>query len=161
MLAVVASVSGAQVLVNLKFIEALVSFLQESTKPLTAGEVVDTGEEEEEEEEEEERREAASRHQVASRTQSVVEKGKESKMSVSVKVVHPLVALLEDARQMDSPALVCQVSTPCCSLTTPSLVTQWPQSQLLCMCGLVQIIQWPTYCLMWGWTGSDAVLRHD
>ena len=100
-------------LVNLKFIEALTVFLLESIKPLKPDKPVDT-EEEEEKEKEEGREDTAPRHEVASslsRTQSMVEgKGKESKMSISVKVTHPLVALLEDARQPYSPALVCQVS---------------------------------------------------
>ena len=105
-------------LVNLKFIEALTVFLLESIKPLQPDKPVNTeeGEKEEEQEEEEEkdkdkgREDTAPHHEVASslsRTQSME---KESKMSISVKVTHPLVALLEDARQPYSPALVCQVS---------------------------------------------------
>ena len=103
---------------NLKFIEALTVFLLESIKPLQPDKPVNTeeGEKEEEQEEEEEkekdkgREDTAPHHEVAaslSRTQSME---KESKMSISVKVTHPLVALLEDARQPYSPALVCQVS---------------------------------------------------
>ena len=106
-------------LVNLKFIEALTVFLLESIKPLQPDKPVNTeeGEKEEEEEQEEQeedkdkgREDTAPHHEVASslsRTQSME---KESKMSISVKVTHPLVALLEDARQPYSPALVCQVS---------------------------------------------------
>lgn len=108
---------------NLKFIEALVLFLLESVKPLSPDKMVDTeeGEEGEGEEEEDigEKKDVVLSHQVSSvsRTQSVVEK--ESKMTVSVKIVHPLVALLEDARQSNSPALVCQVSS--CPSTAPSV----------------------------------------
>ena len=103
-------------LVNLKFIEALTVFLLESIKPLQPDKPVNTeeGDKDKEEEEEEDkdkgREDTAPHHEVASslsRTQSME---KESKMSISVKVTHPLVALLEDARQPYSPALVCQVS---------------------------------------------------
>ena len=95
-------------LVNLKFIEALTVFLSESIKPLQPDKPVNT--EEEEKEKDKGREDTAPHHEVASslsRTQSME---KESKMSISVKVTHPLVALLEDARQPYSPALVCQVS---------------------------------------------------
>ena len=101
---------------NLKFIEALTVFLLESIKPLQPDKPVNTeeGDKDKEEEEEEDkdkgREDTAPHHEVASslsRTQSME---KESKMSISVKVTHPLVALLEDARQPYSPALVCQVS---------------------------------------------------
>lgn len=37
--------------------------------------------------------------------------GRESRIQISVEVVRPLIALLEDAKQMDSTALVCQVSS--------------------------------------------------
>ena len=92
---------------NLKFIEALVTFLLDSVKPLTEGEVVDA---KEEEEKEEEIKDTVSHHHLSSvsRTQSVVEE-RESTMIISAKIVHPLVALLEDASQINSHALVCQV----------------------------------------------------
>lgn len=66
-----------------------------------------TGDEEEEEEEVK-----ALRHQVSpvSRSHSTTG-GRESRIQISVEVVRPLIALLEDARQMDSTALVCQVSS--------------------------------------------------
>ena len=106
---VAATVDGVQVLVNLKFIKVLVSFLQDSTAPLIRG-TLKEGEEEEEEKEDERR---TLYHQVStmSRSQSRVEEGKESRINISAKVFRPLVALLEDAQQMDSAALVCQVSS--------------------------------------------------
>ena len=99
------TVDGIQVLANLKFIEAVVSFLMESIKPLTRGTATDGGEEEEEE------RGPALHHQLStvSRSPSTVSV-KESRLQISAKVVRPLVALLEDARQMNSAALVCQVN---------------------------------------------------
>ena len=91
---------------NLKFIEALVTFLLDSVKPLTEGEVMDA---KEEEEKEEEIKDTVSHHHLSSvSTQSVVEE-RESTMIISAKIVHPLVALLEDACQINSHALVCQV----------------------------------------------------
>ena len=109
---VAATVDGIQVLVNLKFIKVLVAFLRDSTAPLTRG-TLKEGEEEMEEEEDERKRGTALYHQVStmSRSQSRVEEGKESRINVSAKVFRPLVALLEDAQQMDSAALVCQVSS--------------------------------------------------
>ena len=110
---VAVTVDEIQVLVNLKFIKALVTFLRESTAPLSRGTLKDgEGEGEEEEEEEEGKRGMALYHQTTlSRSQSSVEEGKESTIRISAKVFHPLVALLEDAQQMDSAALVCQVSS--------------------------------------------------
>ena len=113
---VAVTVDEIQVLVNLKFIKALVTFLRESTAPLSRGTLKDGEEEEEEEEEEEDeegKRGMALYHQVStlSRSQSSVEEGKESTIRISAKVFHPLVALLEDAQQVDSAALVCQVSS--------------------------------------------------
>ena len=104
------SVDGIQVLANLKFIEAVVSFLMESIKPLTRGTVTDGGEGGDLEEEEEERGPAL-HHQLStvSRSPSTVSV-KESRLQISAKVVRPLVALLEDARKMNSAALVCQVN---------------------------------------------------
>ena len=101
-------------LVNLKFIKVLVSFLRDSTAPLTRGTLKEGEEETEEKEEEEEgRRGTTLYHQVStvSRSHSRVEERKESRINISAKVFHPLIALLEDAQQMDSAALVCQVSS--------------------------------------------------
>ena len=106
MSAVVSSVNGIQVLVNLRFIEALTLFLLESIKPLKPEK---PEEEEEDEEEDKEEKEGTVPRTGVSTSQSVEEKGKESKMSISVKVLHPLIALLEDAGQTSSLALVCQV----------------------------------------------------
>lgn len=102
---VTTTVDGIQVLANLKFVKTLVSYLLESINPLMKG--TGTGDDDDEE-----REVKALQHQVStvSRSHSTME-GKESRMQISVKVIHPLIALLEDARQMDSAALVCQVSS--------------------------------------------------
>ena len=105
-----ATVEGIQVLANVKFIEAVVSFVRESTKPLTEGTVID-GEEQEEDERGGERGHAL--HHEASKA-SGMEGGKESTISITAEVIRPLIALLEDARQMNSAALVCQVRPDIC-----------------------------------------------
>ena len=102
------AVEGIQVLANLKFIEAVVSFLRDSTRPLSEGSATDGAEGEEDEEET--RKGPPLHHHVSMATESQVTlDDRESKLSVSVKVLRPLIALLEDARQMNTPALVCQV----------------------------------------------------
>ena len=101
-----ARVDEIQVLVNLKFIKAIASFGLESIKPLRESTTVDAMKEEDDE-----KKDSSLHHQV-SRPQSTLDKGggRESGMSISVKINQPLVALLEDAHQMNSAALVCQVS---------------------------------------------------
>ena len=101
-------------LANLKFIQTFVLFLRESTKPLTEGATTD-GEEGGGEEGEKDASLLQQDVSRASKSQSVVERERsgqeaESRMHISAKIVGPLIALLEDARQMDSAALVCQVS---------------------------------------------------
>lgn len=100
---VTTAVDGIQVLANLKFIKAVVSFLLESINPLTKGT-------ETRDEEEEEVKTLHRKVSTVSKSHSTTE-GKESRTQISVKVIRPLIALLEDARQMDSTALVCQVSS--------------------------------------------------
>lgn len=89
-------------LANLKFIKAVVSFLLESIDPLMKGTGTEDGEEEEVK---------PLQHQVSPVSMSHSTGGKESRIQISVEVVRPLIALLEDAKQMDSTALVCQVNS--------------------------------------------------
>ena len=103
----VARVDEIQVLVNLKFIKAIVSFGLESIKPLReATDGIEEGDDDKK------GRDSGLHHQV-SRPPSTPDKGgrRESGMSMSVNINHPLVALLEDAHQMNTAALVCQVSS--------------------------------------------------
>ena len=92
-------------LANLKFIQILTNFILESIEPFTVG--PSRGAEEEE---------GISLHRSASRPahpaaerEQKEQGGPEKKVQASVKVLNPLVALLENARVMDSNALVLQV----------------------------------------------------
>ena len=106
---VAASVDGIQLLINLKFIKSLVSFLLESVQPLTVHEVVDLGTGEDEGEGEKEATPTTHHPLPVSSEGSVAEDVRETRIIVSAKIVRPLLALLEDTCQTSSHALVCQV----------------------------------------------------
>ena len=99
------TIDGIQLLVNLRFIQVLVSFVRECTSPLF----------EDKETTDRERKprllKPSSPSSPLTRTQEREEDGKRQSIKISAKVCHPLIALLEDVRGMAEPAaLVCQVS---------------------------------------------------
>lgn len=92
-------------LANLKFIQLLTNFILESIEPLTAGPSSGA----KEGEGLSLRPSTSTPVHPAAEGEQKEQGGPEKKVQASVKVLNPLVALLENARVMDSNALVLQV----------------------------------------------------